>query len=88
MTTAQITNGLAALDPKHEFFQAIVALVDNDIESEISGATLPDITDGARHFNAGRLAHARDVKNFLIGAVNDAHAKRAAEAAKQQQREK
>ena len=88
MNATQISHGLASLDPNHEFFQAVLALVDADIDDETNSATAPDLADGARHFNAGRLAHARDVKNVLIGAVRDAHAKRAAESTKQQQREK
>ena len=74
MNADQIQAGLTSLEPAHPFFQAILALVESDIDSEMDMAVAPDLTDSARQFNAGRLAHARDIKRVLIGSVTDAHA--------------
>lgn len=74
MTQKQIYAGLASLDAEHPFYLALLAVVDGDIESEISGVTIPDLTDSARQFNAGRLAHARDIRSAIVGVVSEAHA--------------
>lgn len=72
MTETEIKAGLTTLDEKHPFYVALLALVESDVEDETSAALAPDLTDAARHFNAGRMAHARDFRNVIAGAVRTA----------------
>jgi hypothetical protein len=76
MSEDQIKAGLGSLDPKHAFIVALEALVADDIESETAGVVAPELTDAARQFNSGRLAHARDFKNVIQGAIKDAQTAR------------
>jgi hypothetical protein len=84
MTEAQIKAGLLTLDPSHEFVKAMFALLDDGIITEQDAVTAPNLTDAARHFNAGRLAHAKDVRGLVADTMRDAARERAEAEAKKQ----
>lgn len=65
MTNAEVDAAFAGIDPKHPFYLAVLQVLDDAVINEQDAATIPDLTDGARHFNAGRLAHAKDVRAFM-----------------------
>ena len=73
MTDNEIKAGLRGLDPQHEFFRALMALLDQEIEIEQDGVCQKDLMDGGRQFNAGRLARARDTKSAIVGVIQQAH---------------
>lgn len=73
LTKEQIYAGLASLDEQHTFYQAVRALIAGDVDDETDAAVAPELADGARQFNAGRLAHARDFQRAFEGSVRDAH---------------
>jgi hypothetical protein len=72
MTPEQIKAGLATLDPSHAFYVALMEVLKSDIDDEIAGATAPNLADGARQFNTGRLAHAREVPAMIEGVMREA----------------
>lgn len=84
MSDEQIKEGLLSIDEGHVFVKTLLALFDNEIRDEQLMATAPDLTDGARHFNAGRLARAMDTRNSILGLMRDARAER--EAAEKKRR--
>jgi hypothetical protein len=79
MTTEQIKATFAAFDPNHPFYLACLQLLDDAITTEQGDVTLPCLADGARHFNAGRLAQAKDFRGYFSDVMNAALAE-AAEA--------
>lgn len=72
MTPAEIKAAFVGFDKTHPFYQAVVQLLDNAVNDEQTGATLPHLTDGGRHFNAGRLAHALDFRQAFHGTMAQA----------------
>jgi hypothetical protein len=72
MTDTEIKAGLLSLAPSHPFVRAVEALLTQAVEAETDSVTAPDLTDAARHFNAGRLAHAQDFKLAITGAIAEA----------------
>lgn len=74
MTEPEILAGLASLDETHPFIKALAAVLADDTSDEVDGVTAPDLTDGARHFNAGRLAHARDLEKAIPQLLQKARA--------------
>lgn len=85
MTDSEIKHGFLQLESQHPFFQALLALLDNEVATETQNAVQPDLTDGARHFNAGRLANARDIRAAVEGVMTDALAETRAELARREQ---
>ena len=73
MTEQQIKMGLATLDLTHPFWKAVQATLADAVESEMEMVTIPGLADSARQFNAGRLAHARDLQSALHTLVIEAH---------------
>ena len=65
MDEREIKAGLLTLDESHEFYRAVNGLLDLAIGAEQDNVVIPGLTDSARQFNAGRLAHAKDVKQLL-----------------------
>jgi hypothetical protein len=65
MTEREINGAFAEFDPQHPFYLAVLALLDNSIATEQDAVTIPGLTDAARHFNAGRLAHAKDLRAII-----------------------
>lgn len=65
MTEKEIKAGLLTLDETHEFYRALLGLLEEAILAEQDNVTIPLLTDSARQFNAGRLAHAKDFKQLL-----------------------
>jgi hypothetical protein len=72
MNANEIKQNFLTLEPTHPFYRALLALVEADTDAEIDAATMPQLTDGARQFNAGRLAHARDLRRVIEGTMRDA----------------
>lgn len=66
MSDLELQRGLATLDTKHPFWQAVQDVLAQAVVNEQLAVAQPDITDGARHYNAGRLAHALDLQTALI----------------------
>lgn len=83
MTEQQIFGAFAEFDPGHPFYQAVLAVVDNCIATEQDAVTIPGLTDASRHFNAGRLAMAKDARATITGVTRDAIKNRVEEAQKQ-----
>jgi hypothetical protein len=79
MTEKDIKSGLLSLEPSHPYVQALNALLDHTVEEEQDSVTIANLADGARHFNAGRLAHAKDFRGVVKDLI--AEAKREAEEA-------
>lgn len=73
MTEQQIKLGLATLDATHPFWKAVQAVLSDAVESETDNVTMPGLADSARQFNAGRLAHARDLQSALTTLVTESH---------------
>lgn len=69
----EITKGFLQLDPQHTFYKALLGLLDNAVAAEQEAVTIPHLTDGARHFNAGRLAFAKDVRALVDDTMTGAH---------------
>ena len=76
MEENQIKEGLLSLDEGHVFVRTLLAIYDGEIQLEQQAATVADLTDGARHFNAGRLARALDTRNSIIGLMREARSDR------------
>ena len=72
MTNQQIKTGLSSLEMTHPFYLALLELLKSDADDEVEAAVAPDLADGARHFNAGRAAHARDIHRAVEGLVIEA----------------
>lgn len=72
MTEKDIKIALGSLDRQHLFWQGVQAVLREAVENEVNAVTNPGLTDSARQFNAGRLAHARDIQNALTALVNEA----------------
>ena len=86
MTEKQIKEGLLKLDRQHPFYVALLALLDGDIGEEMAEATRLGLTDGARQFAAGRLAHAADIRRAVEGVILDAETERVAQLRKDELR--
>lgn len=71
MTEQEIRFNLGTLDPQHVFWRGVQAVLADAVEAETQAVTNPGLTDSARQFNAGRLAHARDLQSALVALVND-----------------
>lgn len=82
MTDAEIKAGFRSIDPGHTFFRALMALLDNEVNNEQDAATVPDLTDGARHFNSGRVACARDLRRSIEGVMKESIQEQAEAVAK------
>jgi hypothetical protein len=61
MTDQEIIAGLATIGSEHPAWRAFAAVLADAVTQEQDNVTAPNLTDGARHFNAGRLALARDL---------------------------
>jgi hypothetical protein len=72
MTESEINAAFAEMDPQHPFYRAVLQLLDDGVTAEQDNVTVPDLTDAARHFNAGRLAHAKDVRALIPDATRAA----------------
>jgi hypothetical protein len=77
MSENEIKSALASLHPTHPFWQGVQSVLRDAVENEVNAVTNPGLTDSARQFNAGRLAHARDIQNALAALVNESSAPRA-----------
>ena len=77
MTDLEIKAGLLTLEPSHPFVQALKALLAQSVLEEQDSVTNPNLTDGGRHFNAGRLAHAKDFAGGWQGIVDEARKEQA-----------
>lgn len=91
MNEREIIAAFAAFDPGHPFYKAVSQLLDNAVTAEQDAVTDPNLTDSQRHYNAGRLAHAKDIRALLPDTVNasrveQARMDQAAELAAQRQR--
>jgi hypothetical protein len=82
MSEAEIKSGLLSIEPQHPFVQALNALMENAVGDEQDAVTNPNLTDGARHFNAGRLAHAKDFRGAIAGIIDEAKREQAEALAK------
>lgn len=85
MEVQEIKNGLLSLEPSHPFYQALLAWLAEHRNSEVSAVTASNLTDAARHFNAGRLAMLEDVLTALpedLAAWREEQARAAAKAEK------
>lgn len=69
MSEAEVKAAFAGIDPQHPFYLAMLQICDDAIVIEQDGVTLPELTDAARHFNAGRLAHAKDFKDYIRNTI-------------------
>lgn len=65
MSNEQLQKAFATIDTQHPFWKAVQAALDEAVEQEQMTVAQPDSTDGARHYNAGRLAHALDFRTAL-----------------------
>lgn len=65
MNEFEIAAAFAAFDPAHPFYRAVMQLLDDGVTAEQDNVIAPNLTDAARHFNAGRLAHAKDIRALL-----------------------
>lgn len=81
MTEAEIKAGLVSLDPGHGFVRSLKALLDQAVDEEQDNVTVPNLADGARHFNAGRLAHAKDFRQAFVSIIEEAQREAAARLA-------
>lgn len=77
MTTEQIQAGFLSLDPTHPFYQAVQEVVRMQKEIEVDAVAQNNLTDAARHFNAGRLAAVIDVGQLLVDARKEAEMQQA-----------
>lgn len=75
-----ISAAFAGFDPQHPFYLAVSQLLDEAVVAEQDAVAMPDLTDGGRHFNGGRLAHAKDFRNEFHGRMRDAIAEQARQA--------
>lgn len=87
MTDSEIKAGFLALDPQHTFFKAVVGLLEQLEQAESDMVAAADLTDGARHYNAGRLATAKNAKELVLDTMKQAHEEEAMRRAKEMQRE-
>lgn len=81
MTEAEIKAGLVSLDPGHGFVRALRAMLDEAVVEEQDNVTVPNLADGSRHFNAGRLAHAKDFRQAFVSIIEEAQREAAARLA-------
>lgn len=91
MTDSEIKAGLISIDGSHPFVRSLGALLDQAVADEQDGVTNPNLADGARHFNAGRLAQAKDFRGAIRGIVDEARREQAAaneKAAREAERQK
>ena len=65
MNENEINAAFAGMDPQHPFYRAVLQLLDEGMSAEQDNVVVPNLTDAARHFNAGRLAHAKDVRALI-----------------------
>lgn len=63
LTDEEVTMHIGTIPPMA--WVALMQFLTNVVEVEVGGASAPDLADGARHYNAGRLAMAVDVKSGL-----------------------
>lgn len=70
--TEEIRRAFLRMDPQHPFYQGLMGLLANATALELEAATRPDLTDGGRHFNAGRLAMAEDVQQLIVDTMVEA----------------
>jgi len=82
MTEPEVKAAFAAFDPTHPFYRAVLQLMDDAIVTEQDNVTIPHITDGGRHFNAGRLAQAKDFRGVFLGVHQQALVEQAREQRK------
>lgn len=83
MNEQQIYGVFAEFDPGHPFYMAVLQLLDNAIATEQDGVIQPKLTDAERHFNAGRLAFAKDFRGMLPDTTREAVVRRVKEAQRQ-----
>ena len=86
MTDLEIKQGLLSLEPRHPFMQSLNALMEQAVSEEQDAVTNPGLADGARHFNAGRLAHAKDFRGAIAGIIEEARREREEELRKAESR--
>jgi hypothetical protein len=72
MNKLEIANAFAEMDPQHPFYRAVIQLLDEAVTGEQDNVTAPNLTDAARHYNAGRLAHAKDIRALLPDMTREA----------------
>lgn len=78
MSEHEIKAAFAAFDKTHPFYMAVMTLLDLEVQSEQVSAASPNLGDGSRHYNAGRLAHALDFRAVFNGVMREALAEQAA----------
>lgn len=78
MSEHEIKAAFAAFDKTHPFYLAVLALLESEIASEQVMTVSPNLGDGARHYNAGRLAHALDFRAVFNGVMREALAEQVA----------
>lgn len=88
MTKDEIYAAFAAMDQAHPFYLAVCALLDGEVNDEMVAAVVPNSTDAARHFNAGRLAHALDFRAAFRMVMNEAMEAQTAAVERAEQRAK
>ena len=86
MTEKEINAAFANFDPQHPFYLAVLAILDNVVLTEQESAVVPDLGDGARHYNAGRLGMAMAIRGLLPDTMREAMAQRIREEMKAQER--
>lgn len=70
MTDSEIKAAFASLHATHPVMLALTALAENAVKLETAASAQPTLSDGDRHFNAGRLAHALDFQQTLTDLLN------------------
>jgi hypothetical protein len=85
VSDAEIRKGLLSIDPQHSFYLALLAILEQEVEDEMSAACLPHLADPSRQFNAGRLAHARDLRTAIPGLMQEVRAEENARVLREQQ---
>lgn len=78
MNESEIKAAFAAFDKAHPFYRAVLALLEAEVVNEAHAACSPNLGDGGRHYNAGRLAHALDMRNVFNGVMREALAEQVA----------
>lgn len=58
----RLQQGFLSLAPDHEFAKSLLALLEEAVTVETQSCAVPERSSEARHFNAGRLAHALDLQ--------------------------
>ena len=87
MTDTEILAGLLSLDDNHPYARAVIAALDRCRDEEMVSVTTPDLSDGARHYNAGALARSINTIEYFKKVRRDAQENFAAEEKRRQQKQ-